>query len=31
MPSLFSDEEEDGGMFGGADDIFEAASPPKVR
>lgn len=33
MPSLFSDEEEDaGGMFGGTgDDIFEAASPPKVR
>lgn len=31
MPALFSDGEEDGGLFGGnADDIFEAASPPKV-
>lgn len=31
MPSLFSDGEEEGGLFGGnADDIFEATSPPKV-
>ncbi|KAK3698556.1 hypothetical protein QZH41_014481 [Actinostola sp. cb2023] len=32
MPSMFSDGEDDGGLFGGnADDIFEATSPPKNK